>query len=114
MKFKSVINKGLLIGLGIIPLALFAQDTTIQTRHEFSVQDAVNYASKNNIQVKNALVDILIQEQTNRERLHASSSARHSSDRSTIGLLRLFEAKTDGRTAAALGAVGCAARRTEH
>ena len=67
MKFKSVINKGLLIGLGIIPLALFAQDTTIQTRHEFSVQDAVNYASKNNIQVKNALVDILIQEQTNRE-----------------------------------------------
>ena len=30
------------------------------------------------------------------------------------GRLRLFETKTDGRTGAALGAIGCTARRTEH
>ncbi|MEJ0103756.1 MAG: hypothetical protein WDO19_14895 [Bacteroidota bacterium] len=33
----------------------------------FSVQQAVDYARKNNMQVKNALLDVKIQEQTNRE-----------------------------------------------
>ena len=52
--------------------------------------------------------------QTNRERLHAFSPARHSSDRSAVGRLRLFETEADGRTGAALGAIGCTAGRTEH
>lgn len=38
-----------------------------QQRHEFSAKDAVEYAKKNSAQVKNALLDIKIQEQTNRE-----------------------------------------------
>ncbi|HEY1870082.1 MAG TPA: TolC family protein, partial [Chitinophagaceae bacterium] len=41
-----------------------AQDSTI---HRFSVQQAIDYAHKNNAQVKNALLDIKIQEQSNRD-----------------------------------------------
>jgi outer membrane protein len=41
--------------------------TSAQVRHEFTAQDAVAYAKKNNAQVKNALLDVLLQEQTNRE-----------------------------------------------
>ncbi len=36
-------------------------------RHEFSLQQAVEYASRNNVQVKNALLNIQSQQQTNRE-----------------------------------------------
>jgi len=43
-----------------------AQQTTPQT-HRFSLQEAINYAEKNNAQVKNALLDIRLQEQQNRE-----------------------------------------------
>jgi len=35
--------------------------------HEFSVRQAVDYATKNNVEVKNALLNVRIQEQTNRE-----------------------------------------------
>lgn len=38
-----------------------------QEVHKFSVADAVNYALKNSVAVKNALADIKIQEQVNRE-----------------------------------------------
>lgn len=38
-----------------------------QTSHRLSIQQALDYAKKNNVQVKNALLDIRIQEQTNRE-----------------------------------------------
>ena len=38
-----------------------------KTLHAFSLVDAVNYAQKNNVQVKNALLDIDIQIQTNKE-----------------------------------------------
>lgn len=41
-----------------------AQDSAI---HRFSLQQAVDYAEKNNLQVKNALIDVQIQEQTNRD-----------------------------------------------
>jgi len=37
-----------------------------ETTHAFSIQQAVEYAKKNNVQVKNALLDIQIQEQTNK------------------------------------------------
>ena len=37
------------------------------TRHEFTIQQAVDYARKNNVQVKNALLNIQSQQQTNRE-----------------------------------------------
>lgn len=42
-------------------------DTAKVTKHEFSVQQAVDYALKNNMNVKNALEDVLYQEQVNRE-----------------------------------------------
>ena len=45
--------------------ATFAQEQ--KTVHAFSLIDAVNYAQKNNVQVKNSLLDIDIQMQTNRE-----------------------------------------------
>lgn len=35
--------------------------------HEFSVQQAVEYAKQNSVQVKNALLDVQIQDQTNRD-----------------------------------------------
>jgi hypothetical protein len=41
-----------------------AQDSTI---HTFTAQQAAEYAMKNNVQVKNALLDIQLQEQTNRD-----------------------------------------------
>lgn len=37
------------------------------TQHEFSVQQAVDYALKNNVNVKNALIDVELQVQQNRE-----------------------------------------------
>lgn len=59
------------IGLMVISLiasfSLSAQrDSAIQV-HQFTLQQAVDYAMKNNVQVKNALVDVQIQAQTNRE-----------------------------------------------
>ena len=38
-----------------------------QTVNSFTAQQAVDYAKKNSVQVKNALLDILIQKQTNRD-----------------------------------------------
>lgn len=38
-----------------------------QQVHEFSLTQALDYAEKNNVQVKNALLDIQLQEQVNRE-----------------------------------------------
>ncbi len=41
-------------------------DTTSQV-HNFTVEDAVNFALKNSVQVRNALVDLRVQEQSNKE-----------------------------------------------
>lgn len=49
------------IGLTALTLPVAAQE-----RHEFSLQQALDYAKKNSVQVKNALLDIQIQQQTNR------------------------------------------------
>src|SRR5438046_3074203 len=50
--------------LFLLLLAGFAQ---AQERHDFSARQAVDYAKKNNAQVKNALLDVQIQQQTNKE-----------------------------------------------
>lgn len=50
----------------LAPAALTAQPKPAE-RHEFSVAQAVDYARKNNVQVKNALLNVQIQQQTNRE-----------------------------------------------
>jgi len=44
-----------------------AVNTKAQTTNSFTVQQAVDYANKNSVQVKNALLDVLIQKQTNRD-----------------------------------------------
>ena len=60
-------------GMALLPFAVIAQRTSVGGRdsatgiHEFTVQQAVEYGKKNNVQVKNALLDVRIQEQTNRE-----------------------------------------------
>lgn len=46
---------------------VFAQKPTVTTKHEFSVQQAVDFAKKNNVQVKNALLNLKNQQQINRE-----------------------------------------------
>lgn len=51
-----------------LPVATLAQDTLrTPQQHAFSLQQAIDYALKNNVQVKNALLDVQIQQQTNRE-----------------------------------------------
>ncbi len=64
---KRVRNKQWLLALALFPSVLFAQDTAKITRHEFSIQQAVDYATKNNVNVKNALIEVKLQEQVNRE-----------------------------------------------
>ena len=57
--------KAWIMALSVLGSAsLRAQDSTI---HRFSLQQAVDYAVKNNVQVKNALLDVQIQEQTNKD-----------------------------------------------
>ncbi len=50
-----------------IGLTAFALTGTAQEKHEFSLQQTFDYAKKNNVQVKNALLDVQIQQQTNRD-----------------------------------------------
>ena len=52
----------LFVGLFIFTINAKAQKTNL-----FSVKQAVEYAGKNAVQVKNALLDVLIQKQTNRD-----------------------------------------------
>ena len=53
--------------LSSVVLLSAMQSSIAQTKNEFSVKQAVDYGVKNAVQVKNALIDIKIQEQTNRE-----------------------------------------------
>ena len=68
---KRVRNKrtALLLALFGLPAWAMAQpgDSVRTTKHEFSIAQAVDYAKKNNVNVKNALLDVQIQEQVNRE-----------------------------------------------
>lgn len=69
----NIRSKGLakILLLALLPATAFTQnsqaDTLKPARHEFSVTQAVEYAHKNNTQVKNALLGVKYQEQVNRE-----------------------------------------------
>lgn len=53
---------------GLLMICLLALNiANAQTVNSFNVQQATDYAKKNSVQVKNALLDILIQKQTNRD-----------------------------------------------
>lgn len=67
MKKRGNNRRCAVILLALFPFMAMAQDTAKVTKHEFSIQQAINYASKNNVQVKNALLDVKYQEQVNRE-----------------------------------------------
>ena len=63
-----------LIAMALFPAVVMAQNSSHQNsdslqkaRHEFSIQQAIDYANKNNVQVKNALLDVKLQQQVNRE-----------------------------------------------
>ncbi len=65
---------GRLFILAFLPVAMMAgrvaaqnPDTARIAKHEFSIRQAVDYARKNNVNVKNALLDVQLQQQTNRE-----------------------------------------------
>lgn len=68
--------------LGCWLLAVFTVSAQTATKHEFSVQQAVDYARLNNVQVKNALLNIQVQQQSNRE----ITSAALPSVNGTLGL----------------------------
>ena len=61
---KNRKSKAMLTSLVLLMLVQFS---TAQTKNAFSVQQAVDYGLKNAVQVKNALIDIKLQELTNRE-----------------------------------------------
>jgi len=62
---KVRIYSSLLLATFFITSQLAAQTT--KKVNQFSVEQAIEYAKKNSVQVKNALLDILIQKQTNRD-----------------------------------------------
>lgn len=71
---KRTGNKCWLLLAAVLPLLGAAQnngrvtpDTTQPVKHEFSIQQAIDYAKKNNVNVKNALLDVQYQEQVNKE-----------------------------------------------
>ncbi|MEP6844456.1 MAG: TolC family protein [Panacibacter sp.] len=61
-------RKAILLSLLVVSAYAQAQEQIKQpaTKYEFTVQQCVDYAVKNNLQVKNAMLDYSIQEQTNR------------------------------------------------
>ncbi|MEO7394184.1 MAG: TolC family protein, partial [Chitinophagaceae bacterium] len=65
-RMMRVRNKTWLLTALLFPFAVNAQDTSTN-KYEFSIQQAVDYAMKNNVNVKNALLDVQLQEQQNRE-----------------------------------------------
>ncbi len=60
-------KKNGIYSLYVCCLVLLAASSHAQTINSFTVQQAVDYANKNSVQVKNALLDILIQKQVNRD-----------------------------------------------
>jgi outer membrane protein len=59
---KNWLTNSIAIGLLLLSANVFAQQ-----KNEFSVKQAVEYANKNSITVKNALLDIEVQRQANRQ-----------------------------------------------
>ncbi|MFT4155035.1 TolC family protein [Parafilimonas sp.] len=59
----KVLKSTLLSGLIFISAKAVSQEPAV---HAFSIKDCIDYAMKNNVQVKNALLDIQVQQQDNR------------------------------------------------
>lgn len=69
-----------LLGIVLEISTVTAQTVSLQpVVNRFSATDAVNYGLKNSVQVKNALLDVLIQEQTNKDLTSAALPQINSS-----------------------------------
>src|SRR6478736_1134998 len=66
MKQRNSIMKNKLFA-ALFASLMISQATNAQATNNFSAQQTVEYGMKNAVQVKNALLDIKIQEQTNKE-----------------------------------------------
>jgi len=60
-------TKKMLVASFVITLMAFVSKAISQTKNEFSITQCVEYANKNNLQVKNALLTIKSQEAINKE-----------------------------------------------
>lgn len=76
MRNRRKFHSGLMMALLVLTVPAVAQvgtspreksDTMQPVRHELSIDQAIAYAKANNVQVKNALLDIKLQQQQNRE-----------------------------------------------
>jgi len=63
MELMKLLKSAIVLLLSLVFYKAIGQSAT---QHKLSLQQAVDYAKKNNVQVKNALLNIKIQEQTNR------------------------------------------------
>src|SRR5690606_6624104 len=79
-KLKCLLASTVLMLSGTV---LYAQEV-----HHFTVQQALDYAQKHNLQVKNALIDILIQQQSNRQ-ITAAAFPQISANGSLVDNLKL-------------------------
>jgi len=65
MKKGNKIRRAISLAAVLFPLVMVAQQpattTSSPARHEFTLQQAIDFADKNNVQVKNALLDLQIQ-----------------------------------------------------
>jgi outer membrane protein len=73
MKARNKRQAWLFAGM-LFPILAIAQppNTAAIKKYEFSIQQAVDYAKKNNVQVKDALLDLKMQAQVNREVIAAA------------------------------------------
>ena len=67
MKKKRLTIRAFTAAAGAAAIMLLPGSTTAQQANRFSVKQAIDYALKNAVQVRNSLIDIQIQKQTNRE-----------------------------------------------
>ena len=66
MKIKRIFRLIICLGLSFFGIKASAQTSTLPKVHAFSAKQAVDYALQNAVQVKNALLDIETQRQTNK------------------------------------------------
>jgi outer membrane protein TolC len=73
-----------------LSMVLFSAVSAAQQKNEFSIKQCVEYATKNAISVKNALLDVQIQNQTNKQILSAALPQINGS----IGTTHYFDVPT--------------------
>ena len=64
---KNSLPNLLFVGCLLLGFTAMGQSDPVPARHDFTLKQAIDYAKKNNVNVKNALLDVQRQEQVNRE-----------------------------------------------